>query len=138
MVGEDRSQWDVTLEGTDKAAVRAAVWTSTDGYISTRVPHAAALDVGGFIDTMDGPVHRRDERRGRWSGGLVAVGSVCAADPVAGSVPCAPMAWTSMDGISWERAAAMQAADHQAVVGAVSTGVAASDTGTSLLAATGC
>ena len=37
------------------------------------------------------------------------------------------MAWTSVDGISWDRAAAMQAADDQAVIDAGLTEVAASD-----------
>ena len=128
IVGEDRSLWDGTLEATDNAAVRAAVWTSTDGYNFTRVPHAAALDVGGVIDTMNGPSAGGMSDVVAGPGGLVAVGSVCAADPGAWDpVPCSPMAWTSTDGITWERATAMQAADDQAVIDAGLTEVAASD-----------
>ena len=128
IVGEDRSLWDGTLEATDKAAVRAAVWTSTDGYNFTRVPHAAALDVGGVIDTMNGPSAGGMSDVVAGPGGLVAVGSVCSADPGAWDpVPCSPMAWTSTDGISWERATAMQSADDQAVIDAGLTEVAASD-----------
>ncbi len=79
MVGEDRSQWDGTLEGMDKASARAAVWTSTDGYNFTRVPHSAVLDVGEFMDTMEDPSTGGMNDVVAGPRGLVAVGSVCTA-----------------------------------------------------------
>ena len=81
MVGEDRSQWDGTLDGMDKASARAAVWTSTDGYSFTRVPHSAILDVGEFIDTMEDPSTGGMNDVVAGPAGLVAVGSVCTAEP---------------------------------------------------------
>ena len=62
MVGEDRSQWDGTLEGMAKATARAAVWTSTDGYNFTRVPHSDGLRCRRVPGHDGGSVHRRDER----------------------------------------------------------------------------
>ena len=124
MVGEDRSQWDGTLEGMDKASARAAVWTSTDGYNFTRVPDSEVFDVGEFRDTMEDPSTGGMTDVVAGPAGLVAVGSVCTAEPVG----CRPMAWTSADGITWERAVAMQAADDQGVSDAGGlTAVAASD-----------
>jgi hypothetical protein len=97
MVGEDRS--DLATATLAAAEARAAVWTSPDGRTWTRVPHTAALDVGGFIDTMEDPASggMRDVAVG--PEGLVAVGSVCTATPVG----CRPAVWTSPDGISWSR-----------------------------------
>jgi hypothetical protein len=125
VVGEDRSEWDGSLKNMAKATARAAVWTSPDGRTWTRAPHTTALDVGDFIDTMEDPSTGGMNDVVAGPAGLVAVGSVCTADPRG----CKPMAWTSTDGTSWERAAAMQAAGDQADISVPLNGVAASDAG---------
>ena len=124
MVGEDRSQWDGTLAGMDKASARAAVWTSTDGYSFTRVPHSEIFDVGEFIDTMEDPSTGGMNDVVAGPAGLVAVGSVCTAEPGG----CKAAAWTSADGSSWEREVAMRAPGDVAFSSGLN-GVAASDSG---------
>jgi hypothetical protein len=98
-VGEDRSEWDGTLEGMSSAVVRAAAWTSPDGVAWTRAPAASSLEVGGLIDTMEDPSSGGMADVAEAPGGLVAVGSTC--DGPARS--CEPAAWLSQDGLTWER-----------------------------------
>jgi hypothetical protein len=124
MVGEDRSQWDGTLKGMAKATARAAVWTSPDGRTWTRAPHTAALDVGEFQDTMEDPSTGGMNDVVAGPAGLVAVGSVCTAEPGG----CKAAAWTSPDGSSWEREVAMRAPGDVAFSSGLN-GVAASDSG---------
>ena len=99
-VGEDRSQLK-DWKDLASATARAAVWTSTDGRKWTRVPHTKTLDVGGFIDTMEDPITGGMRDVLASPGGLLAVGSVCQND----SGDCQPAAWTSPDGVSWQRTA---------------------------------
>ena len=124
IVGEDRSQWDGTLEGMAKAKARAAVWTSTDGHNYTRVPHSEVFDVGDFIDTMEDPSTGGMNDVVAGPAGLVAVGSVCTAEPGG----CKAVAWTSADGSSWELAVAMRAPGDVAFSSGLN-GVAASESG---------
>jgi hypothetical protein len=124
VVGEDRSQWDGTLKGMATATARAAVWTSTDGRTWERVPHTAALDVGAFLDTMEDPSTGGMSDVVAGPAGLVAVGSVCTAEPPG----CEPMAWTSADGVWWERSVAMHEAGDQAEFTQGLAAVAASGT----------
>ena len=105
LVGEDRSNWNGDYSNLATATARAAVWTSTDGYNFSRVPHAKVLDVGGFIDTMEDPATGGMRDVMASPNGLVAVGSECSNKPVG----CKPAAWTSADGTTWERAAGMPA-----------------------------
>lgn len=125
MVGEDRSEWDGTLKGMAKATARAAVWISTDGYNFDRVPYAEVFDVGDFLDTMEDPMTGGMTDVVMGPAGLVAVGSVCTAEPRG----CVPMAWTSPDGITWERASAMHAEDDPREFASGLAVVAASDGG---------
>ncbi len=98
IVGEDRpAMQDAQAIATAKA--RAAVWTSTDGRTWSQVPHTAALDVGGFIDTMEDPASGGMHDVTAGLGGVVAVGSVCDAEPSS----CEVAAWTSPDGVTWAR-----------------------------------
>jgi hypothetical protein len=101
-VGEDRSQL-TDLKGLSTATARAAVWTSADGRTWSRVPHTKALDVGGFIDTMEDPLTGGMRDVIAVPAGFVAVGSVCQNNPAA----CQSAAWTSTDGTSWKRVAGM-------------------------------
>ena len=99
VVGQDRGDWNGTKAGFARAMMRAAAWTSPDGVVWTQVPHADALDAGDFIDTLEDPVGGGMNDVVSVPGGLIAVGSICQAEPAA----CRPAAWLSSDGISWDR-----------------------------------
>ena len=115
IVGEDRGDWDGTLEGLATASARAAAWTSPDGGTWTRVPDAPALEVGGFIDTLEDPTTGGMSDVVAGPGGIVAVGSVCHPRPAG----CVPAAWTSPDGTTWQRSIGVPAIPG--VLGTVAT-----------------
>ena len=101
-VGEDRSElpdWNDLATAT----ARAAVWTSADGRTWTRVPHTHGAR-GRRVHRHDGgPDHGRhagrDGRPGRARGGRLRL-----PERLRG---LRPAAWTSPDGVSWQRAVAM-------------------------------
>ena len=103
IVGEDRSDWDGTLEGMATATARAAVWTSKDGRTWTRVPHSPIFDVGDFIDTMEDPSTGGMSDVVPGPGGLVVVGSDCTSQG-----GCRPAAWTTGGSDTWARVADME------------------------------
>ena len=104
IVGEDRSDWDGTLEGMATATARAAVWTSSDGRTWIRVPHSPIFDVGDFIDTMEDPSTGGMSDLVPGPGGLVVVGSDCTSQG-----GCRPAAWTTGGSDTWARVADMEA-----------------------------
>lgn len=104
-VGEDRGEWDGTLEGMAKARARAAAWISPDGRTWTQVPHSESLDAGSFKDTTEDPSTGGMADVIAGPGGLVAVGSTCRSTPPTAPPACEPAIWSSADGTSWERVA---------------------------------
>ena len=103
-VGTDRGEWNGTLKGMAKARARATAWISPDGRTWTQVPHSDALDAGGFKDTTEDPSTGGMADVASGPGGLVAVGSTCSSTPLIEPPACEPAIWTSVDGVSWERA----------------------------------
>jgi hypothetical protein len=87
----------------------AAVWTSVDGQMWSRVPHDAQLfggrsrsqvDCDRFREEAldDEPDHHRLWRVASWESGLVALGSASECGATVAAV------WTSIDGHIWSRA----------------------------------
>jgi hypothetical protein len=119
VVGEDWSDWDGDLATLARSRSRAGAWTSADGRTWTQVPDSEAFDTGGFLDTGEEPVAGGMTQVVAGPRGLVAVGRTCPP----GASTCEPAAWTSSDGVAWQRAAGMPA-----IRGTIDS-VAASDEG---------
>jgi hypothetical protein len=84
-VGES-SQFAEVTRNLATADVRAVVFTSEDGQRWTRIPHDEALFGGSERATMKAVIEGGP--------GLVAIGY---------SPPRGPLAWTSVDGLTWQR-----------------------------------
>jgi hypothetical protein len=98
---------DPTAPREGAAPPRAAVWTSPDGKVWTRVPNQAGLGVGGYIDTGEGAESGGMLDVTATANGFVAIGQSCRTVNLMetmGLVPtCRPLAWTSDDALTWTR-----------------------------------
>ena len=83
------------------------------------MPHDEVFDTGGFLETGEDPVAGGMTEVVAGPRGLVAIGRICPP----GASTCEPAAWTSTNGLAWERAAGMPT-----VRGTINS-VAASDSG---------
>ena len=96
---------DPDAPSKDAAPPRAAVWTSPDGRVWTRIPDQRAFAVGGYVDTGETPDAGGMLDVTATTTGLVAVGRTCkGVNLMEGQVQaCRPLLWTSTDALTWER-----------------------------------
>jgi hypothetical protein len=81
------------------SAIVAAVWTSPDGYIWSRVPHDEDIFATSREERWPGAHEEQMLSVTAWGPGLVAVGF----DTVAGGCSWDSAVWTSPDGLTWSR-----------------------------------
>jgi hypothetical protein len=94
LVAVGRDEPDINSNG-EKCCLRAAVWTSVDGIIWTRVPDDEAV--------FDGPGGQEMNSVAAAGSGLVAVGDEQLGDDVPTGRAKDAAVWTSVDGITWSR-----------------------------------